>query len=96
MPRSAFAFLFSGGSLRAFENHSDKFEIAGDSVSVKPAFIGYFVGTDGTMEACTDSKRRKSFPHEVLPQVADWMLCRRGRPAYLEGTEVAGRFSSHS
>ena len=94
MPRSAFSFLFSGGTSRAFENHEGKFEFVGDSIRIKSEFIGYFVGPDGTMSLCTDAKRRKSFSPGLVPQVARWMCYQGNRPPELEGIEVEGKFSS--
>lgn len=98
MPYSPFVFLFSGGKTRrAFENHQDKFEIQDQSLRLKHAFVGYFVGTDGTMESCTDSKRRKSASPDLLADTAAWMLGRGPRPAMLEGTvESASLFSDSS
>jgi hypothetical protein len=86
MPYSAFVFLFSGGISRdAFENHREKFVVIDDSVRLNPSFVGYFIGTDGRLESCTDSKRRKSADGALLDQTAAWMLRRGARPATLEG-----------
>lgn len=93
MPHSAFSFLFSGETLRAFENHQEKFEVVGNSVRIRSAFVGYFVGANGTMDTCTDPKRRKSFSPELVPRVARWMLCKGNRPVELEGTEINGKFT---
>ncbi len=93
MPYSAFVFLFSGGrTRRAFENHQDKFEVVKQSVRLKPAFVGYFVGKDGTLESCTDAKRRKSADAELVTATASWMLRRGPRPSELEGVIESATF----
>lgn len=97
MPYSAFVFLFSGGrTRRAFENHQDKFQIRDQFVSLKPEFVGYFVGTDRTMESCTDSKRRNSAAPDLLADTSAWMLGRGPRPATLEGVVESASFFAGS
>lgn len=96
MPCSAFVFLFSGGrTRRAFENHKNKFVITDDGfVRLETKYIGYFVGTDGTMETCTDLKRRKNADAMLLVKTANWMLQKGPRPAALEGIEEQAAFLS--
>lgn len=93
MPLSAFVFLFSGGKTRrAFENHQDKFEIIQGNVRLKLSHIGYFVGSNATMESCIDAKRRKSADTALLADTVAWMLRRGSRPTSLEGTVMTASF----
>jgi len=96
MHYSAFVFLFSGGETsRAFKNHDEagKFIVEDSFVRLQPEFIGYFVGTDGTLESSTDSKRRKSAGETTLKQVAAWMLGEENRPPEFDGEVKTARFS---
>lgn len=95
MPFGPFVFLFSGGrTRRAYDNHKNKFEVHEESVRIKQDYVGYFVGEDGKMESCTDSKRRKSFDYQLLQRASQWMLGQGPRPEELEGSEESASLMS--